>query len=191
MKEICKKDRRYKEVIIDCYLVKNAVILLGGRRRENSEEGEKKGEEKTVGEGGKEEGKQIGCIEMRVGEKIMLIELLCELVKEGMEMREEEEMKEVLMELEEEGNQHIEEEIEGETEEEKREWEELSEKARNLVWLLEKMETRRAGKKSQTLRIIREQNQKLEAAKARLEEENASLKKELSRFSRRRGRRDD
>ena len=52
-----------------------------------------------------------------------------------MEIREEEEMKELLMELEEEGNKHVEEELEGEGEEEKREWEELSERACMLVWI--------------------------------------------------------
>ena len=166
---ICKKDGRYKEMIKDSYLVKNAVTLLGGRReekgeREEKEEGEKEGEGEE-GEGRKEEEEKGGmemveCIEMRVREKILLIELLSELVKEGMEIGEEEEMKEMLMELEEEGNKHVEEGVEGEgegggegeeKEEEKREWEELSEKARNLVWAIESWKARRERKKSGTL----------------------------------------
>ena len=48
LKDICKKDGRYKEVLKECYVVKNAVSLLGGRRKE---EGEKEGE----GRKGKEE----------------------------------------------------------------------------------------------------------------------------------------
>ena len=79
-------------------------------------------------------GMEVERLEMRVGEKISLIELLNELVKEGMEIVEEEEMNEVLMELEEEGNKHV---------EEKREWEELSEKAHQLTWMMEKMKNRR------------------------------------------------
>ena len=51
-----------------------------------------------------------------MGEKIQLIELLSELVKGGVEIGEEEELKEVLMELEEEGNKHVEEGIEEEGE---------------------------------------------------------------------------
>ena len=123
MKEICKKDGRYTEVIKDRYLVENAVILLGGRR--NNGEG-REGEE---GEGKREEEKggileEMEYVEMEVGEKISLIELLSVLVKGGMEIEEEEELKEVLMELEEEGNKHVEEEMEGDKkEEEKREWE--------------------------------------------------------------------
>ena len=38
LSSICKRDRRYSEVIKECYLVKNAVILLGGRKE--GEEGE-------------------------------------------------------------------------------------------------------------------------------------------------------
>ena len=37
LKEICRKDGRFKEVIKDSYTVKNAIILLGGRRRNGGE----------------------------------------------------------------------------------------------------------------------------------------------------------
>ena len=86
LKDIWKKDGRYKEVVKDSYLVKNAVILLGGRRKEGEgKEGEEFEEEKG--------GMEVECVEMNVGEKISLIELLSELVKGGMEIGEEEEMK--------------------------------------------------------------------------------------------------
>ena len=177
LSSISKKDTKYKEVIKDCYLVKNAVILLGGRR---GNEGEK--ERKKEGQKGEEEkgGMELECIEMRRGEKISLIELLSELVKEGMEMREEEEMKEVLMELEEEGNKHVEEEIEGEIEGEgeKREWEELSEKARNLVWVIEKMQNRREGKKSGTLKMMKKKAEEMEK---KVEEERRGREEEKKR----------
>ena len=66
MKEICKKDGRYKEVIKESSIVKNAVILLGGRRRGNGGEKERKeGEEEEKGELN-----EIECVEMNVGEKI-------------------------------------------------------------------------------------------------------------------------
>ena len=60
MKEICKKDGRYNEVIKQSYIVKNAVILLGegtideGRSRERKvKEGrEVEGEERRRDEGG-------------------------------------------------------------------------------------------------------------------------------------------
>ena len=50
LKEICKKDRGYKAVIEESPLVKNAVSLLGGRRRKEGgrdiweKEGEGEGE---------------------------------------------------------------------------------------------------------------------------------------------------
>ena len=72
------------------------------------------------------------------------------------------------MELEEEGNKHVEEEIEGEgeneeeKEEEKREWEELSEKARNLLWVIEKMKNRREGKKNVTWKMIQKEKEEME-----------------------------
>ena len=167
LKEICKKDGRYKEVIKESSIVKNAVILLGGGRRGNGGETvRKEGEEGDEEKGGME----VECVEtnLNVGEKISLIELLSDLVKGGIEIGEEEEMKEVLMELEEEGNKHVEEEIEGEgeneeeKEEEKREWEELSEKARNLVWVIEKMKNRREGKKNMSLKTMKKEREEME-----------------------------
>ena len=83
MKDICKKDGRYKEVVKESYVVKNAVSLLGGRRRKEGEREEKEGEGEKEGEErkGKEEleeakgGREMECLEMRVREKILLIEL--------------------------------------------------------------------------------------------------------------------
>ena len=118
MKEICKKDGRYKEVIKHSSVVKNAVILLGGTRREKGglwRKDERNGEEEDSTGKGEEKGRQeMEWMELTVAEKVTLIELLSELVKGGVEIGEEEEMKEVLMELEEEGNRHVEEEVEGE-----------------------------------------------------------------------------
>ena len=67
--------------------MKNAVSLLGGRRKEG--EGEE-GERKEELEEEKGEMEMVECIEMRVREKISLIELLNEFVKGGMEIGEEE-----------------------------------------------------------------------------------------------------
>ena len=185
LKQICKKDGRYKEVIKESSLVKNAVILLGGKSRENG--GEKEGKEGEEGE--EEKVGELECMAMNVREKISLIELLSELVKGGMEMGEEEEMKEVLMELEEEGNKHVEEEREGEgeeKEEEKREWEELSEKARNLLWVIEKMKNRREGKKNVTWKMIRkekeEMEKKVEEEKKKREQEKKELEERICRM---------
>ena len=47
--------------------------------------------------------------ELRVQEKIGLMDLLSGIVKRRVELEDEEELKEVLMELEEEGNRHVEE----------------------------------------------------------------------------------
>ena len=123
---ICKKDDEYKEMIKESYYVKNAVVLLGGRREREKTEGlsETERKEGEAGVGRKEEekgGMEIDCIEMKVREKILLIELLSELVKGGMEIAEEEELKELLMELEEEGNSHLEVGMEREEEEEEEE----------------------------------------------------------------------
>ena len=196
MSSLCKKDGRYMEVIKDSYVVKNAVILLGGQKKKEGE-GEKdvkEGEEATEEEMGRREEEKgrvemVECIEMRVREKISLLELLSELVKGGVEMEDEEELKEVGMMLEEEGNNHVEEEIEGgegrkgeeveenekeKDEEEKREWEELSEKAHQLVWVMEKMKNRREGKRSDTMRMVKrmkEKDGKVEDDKERMEEE--------------------
>ena len=165
LKEICKKDGRYKEVIKESYIVKNAVILLGGRSR---------------GNGG---GKEMEWKEMGVGEKIQLIELLGALVKGGVEMKEEEELKEVLMELEEEGNKHAEEgegieerEAEGTAEgegagegggrgskeAEKEEWEELSVRAHEIIWRMEGVKNRREGKKRETLKMMKKREEEME-----------------------------
>ena len=212
LSSICKKDGGYKEVVKECYVVKNAVSLLGGRRRKEGEKlrKEKEGEEGEEGEGRREEEKggmeMVERMEMGVREKISLIELLNELVKGGMEMGEEEEMKEVLMELEEEGNKHVEAEIEGgggeEKEEEKREWEELSERACMLVLVMEKMQNRREGKRSATFRMIRkekeemkekmeeerrgreEEKKKVEEEKKKREEEKRAFEERISRMER-------
>ena len=202
LNEICKKDGKYVKLIEEMSVVKNAVELLGGRRMKGgrgkgsrSGRDEEKGEgeggegregEGREGEGGKEEGEgeegeeeeRRGWIlrELRVKEKIGLLKLLNELVKGGVEMEDEEELKEVGMELEEEGNKHVEEEIEGEEEkeEEKREWEELSEIAHNFVWMVEKMKNRREGKKGKTLRMVRKMEEmvrKEEQMKSKTEED--------------------
>ena len=193
LKELCKKGGRYKEMIKESSIVKNAVILLGGRRKGN--EGEKEGKEGEEGEEGRterEEGKggmEVECGEMNVGEKISLIELLSVLVK-----GEEEEMKEVLMELEEEGNKHVEEEIEGEgeneeeEEEEKREWEELSEKARNLVWVIESTKARREGRKNMSLKRMKkekeEEKKKREDLEKKVEEVERRRRKATKKLKR-------
>ena len=82
LKDIWKKDGRYKEVVKESYVVKNAVTLLGGRKGRNV--GEKEEKEWETEERRKEEEKggmeMVECIEMRVREKISLIELLNELV---------------------------------------------------------------------------------------------------------------
>ena len=57
---ICKMDKRYREVIKECYLVKNALVLLGGRRRRNGGEKERKEgerEKEKEGEKRKKEGR--------------------------------------------------------------------------------------------------------------------------------------
>ena len=174
LSEICKKDGRFVEEIKEAEAVKTAIIILRGRRKTDRKEG-------GAGEG---EGER----EVRVKEKTRLIELLSELVKRGMEIGEEEEMKEVLMELEEEGNKHAEEKREGEEEEkeeEKREWEELSERARNLVWLLEKMKNRREGKKSLSLREMKEAlatKTRTEEMIKEVKEHEEEMKKEIDRL---------
>ena len=167
--------------------------IEGKERKERKERGEEEGnegneeeEECETEKGKKEERGSIVLGELRVREKIGLLELLSRLVKRGVCMRDEEDVKEVGMELEEEGNKHVEGEG-GEGEEEIGEWEELSEKARNFVWTLKMMKARREGKKSQTLRMIdslekkdiklEEANEKLEAA----EKEISALKAELER----------
>ena len=166
LKELCRKSAEYLEKIKNVAFVKNAVTLLGGKKEKKGVE-EKKGKE----EGGekKKEEEEEGEDEVRqmeVGEKIALIELLSELVKGGIDIGEEEELKEALMELEEEANEHVEDEIKGEgegeeKEEEKREWEELSEKAHQLVWVMEKMKNRREGKKIETMKMMKKEREAL------------------------------
>ena len=154
----------------------------GWKKGAEEEEGEERKEEEQEEEKG---GMEMEWSEMKVEEKISLIQLLNELVKGGVEIGEEEEMKEVLMELEEEGNQHVEEEIEGggeEKEGEKREWEELSEKAHQLIWVMEKMKDRREGKRSGTWKMMKKKEEEMkkkvedalrgrEEAKKKMEEE--------------------
>ena len=62
MKDICKKDGRYKEVVKEYYVVKNAVSLLGGRRKEKGEREEKEEveEEEEVERKEKGEGEKGG-----------------------------------------------------------------------------------------------------------------------------------
>ena len=211
LKEIIKKDPKYVEGIKESSVVRNGVRLLGGRKRRNGREKDRKEGEKGSEEGEEEEKggimEEMECVEMRVREKILLIELLNELVKGGMEIVEEEEMKEVLMELEEEGNKHVEEEIEGEGEgeekkEEKREWEELSEKACMLLRMIEKKKNRREGKKSESWKMMKkkeeemekraveaerrreEEKQQLEEEKKKREEEKKELEERISRMER-------
>ena len=174
LREICKKDVRSRNLIKESSIVKNAVILLGGSREVKERE-----------EGGKR-GREMEWKEMTVGAKISLIKLLSELVKGGMEMEDEQELKDVLMKLEEEGNKHVEDEIacdgkedggerkELEKEEEKEEWDELSERARNLVWTMDKMKARREGKRSATLIMMRKTEEELEK---RREEERKEVQK--------------
>ena len=52
LKDICKKDGRYKEVVKECYVVKNAVSLLGGRRKREGEREAKEEGEEGEGKGG-------------------------------------------------------------------------------------------------------------------------------------------
>ena len=195
LNEICKKDTKYVKAIEELSVVKNAVELLGGRRKkEGGENGNGSRRDKEKQEQGAEcernEGKEEGMIltELRVKEKIGLLALLSGLVKRGVQMEDEEGLKEVGMTLEEEGNKHVEEDIDGEGEEEKREWEELSERACMFVRLLEKMKARREGKKSETLRMLKRMSEtegKLEAANAvneKLSEEIIALKAELGRL---------
>ena len=183
LKEICRSNGEYVEMIKDASFVKNAVSLLRKRQIEEEIEDEEGGKKE---ERGKKESKgmEIEGREMDVGEKASLIELLTELVRRGVKMREEEELKEVLMDLEEEGNRHIEEEIdreegkeekggkkekdkeeegkEEEVEEERREWEELSESACLLVRMMEKMKRGREGKGSMSLKMKRQKEVELE-----------------------------
>ena len=159
--------------------MKNAVKLLGGKRKEEAE-GEKEGREE---DGGGERGGrgEMLCSELTVRGKTRLLELLVTLVKGGVEVSDEEELMEVVMRLEEEANESVEEgegEGEGEGEEkgrEKREWEELSERAHEFVWVIETMKRCRGR---------REENRKaeLEWTEKRKEEciekENDRMKKE-------------
>ena len=206
--EICKKDSGSMKMIRELNVVKNAIELLRGRKKEGGggvgkrveDEKDKEDEERK---GRKEDRGGKVRREWRMKEKIGLLELLSGLVKRGVEMEDEEGLEEIGMELEEEGNQHVEgEEIEGEgkekggggggeeEEEEKREWEELSEKAHQFVWVLNKMKARREGRKSQTLRMMKrmeEKDEKLQESDERMgsggtiREEKEKMKKESYR----------
>ena len=143
MNEICRDDKRYVKVIGESAVVKNAAKLLSGRKLKEME-GEKKDEEE-------EEDNGKGRAELKVREKIRLLELLVTLVKGGVGMGDEEELMEAALRLEEEANNRVEQEdVEEEAGEgnveEKREWEELSERAHELVWAMEMMNTGREGK---------------------------------------------
>ena len=124
LNEICKKDGKFVTVIKELSVVKNAIDLLGGRRmierrgernenvEDEMEEGGKEEEEEKEGKGEEEseeeKGKKLIMGELRVKEKIGLLELLSRLVKRGVEMEDEEMLNEVGMMLEEEGNSHFE-----------------------------------------------------------------------------------
>ena len=165
--EICHRDRGYLTVIRESSIVKNAVTLLGGRRREGKSGG-----------GGEEEGggEDLMKSELSVGAKARLLWLLVGLVKRRVEMPHEEELMEVALRLEEMGNKHVQEEGEEEEEEgtrggkddeewksvEKREWEELSEKAGELIWRMEGVKNRREGKKRETLKMMKKREEEME-----------------------------
>ena len=79
----------------------------------------------------------------------------------------------------------MEEEIEGEGEEEKREWEELSERACMLIRMMEKMKNRREGKKSMSLREMKEaleEKKKTEEMMKEVKEHEEEMKKEIYRL---------
>ena len=105
MNGMCQADRRFAKTIRDAGFVKNAVKLLGGRKTD--EIGRRKGEEEDGGdvEGGRGE---MMHSELKIGEKLKLLELLVTLVKGGVEISDVEELMEVALRLEEEANGHIE-----------------------------------------------------------------------------------
>ena len=184
--ELVKKDKSYLSVIKESAIVKNAVKLLsGGERRKTDEDERKEAEEREQGMEGRiedEKGKEgIDC-ELKVMEKEKLLELLVELVKGGIVL-DEEEIMEVALSLEEEANEHMEdgdregegEGDGGEAEEnagEKREWEELGERAHELVWVMEMMKKGREKKDMRKVIDWMETRKEEEA-----EKENSELKK--------------
>ena len=217
LEEMCEKDRRYVKVVRTLTIVKNAVKMLGGkmgrRRRGKQEMRREDGEEGEGGEDKEERGSdEISC-ELRNRSKIQLLELLVEVVEGGMkiwEILDEEELMEVVLELEEEGNKHLgggrEEEGRGEgeegeeKEEEKREWEELSERAHELVWVMETMKRdreMRGMKKRREIEwmesmkeeeiekendLMKKNSLEMERENYRLEGENGGMKEEMGRL---------
>ena len=71
------------------------------------------------------------------------------------------------MKLEEKGNKRVEKEMEGEGEEEHREWDELNERARNLMWVMEKNEKEEMEKK------VEKAMEKVEESERQREEETS------------------
>ena len=204
MNELCTLDKRYQKMVLETSVMKNAVKLLGGKRKERMEEkGEEGGrggevdEQRKEGEGMREKTSN----ELSVVEKIRIIELILTLVKKKEEIPDEEELKEVVLRLEEEGNTHVEEEEEegddevaggengeGEGEEkrkEKREWEELSEKAHELVWVMEMMKRMREGREEKRggVEWMEKKNRReMEMENCRLDIENRGMKEEKDRI---------
>ena len=200
MKELaamCEMDRKYVKVLRRLTIIGNAAKLLGGRRgRRRKEKGEISGE---GGEGGEEEeggedrgegGSDVQSCELRIGEKIELIEILVCVIEGGgviSGILDEEELMEVVLELEEEARRHIEEAEGGEEGEEKdgemREWEELSERAHELVWVMETMKKgRRRGRRGEKRKDGLEWMEKRKEEE--IEKENSSMKKNSEEMER-------
>ena len=183
--EICQIDRGYLSVIRESSVVKNVVKLLrrtGTSALENDREKREEREE--------EKAEKMVDREITVIEKIGLLELLLVLVKGDVEISDEEELIEVVLELEEEGNKHAEEEEEegkgegegeGGKEEEKREWEDLSERAHELVWVMERLKKRREEKEGKRKERIEWTEMKNEEE---IDEENTEMKKECVEMER-------
>ena len=198
--ELCQKDKRYLNLIRESSIVKNAPkILRGGavqrRRGDDKEEEEKKRPVEDYSE-------------VDVRGKIRLLELLVEVVNGGMEEKYQEELLETVLQLDYEANTHLEEEEgegEGEGEEEgeggkereKMEWEELSERVNELVWVMESLKKRRKKNRKSELEWMerkkeeniekeneemRKKTEEMERENYRIEGENRELSEEMGRI---------